>query len=192
MASGSHLLQATENTRHKWRALHLYVQSHHLSIPFLLSWAILQYGIKDNAYSFAWNEDEILREIIAVRMKGIDFYRCLCSSIHPNYHLSSRFLCALQGWNYWPFDFFFLLLWLQNYPLRANNEALTLFSSMSRTFREIHAAMLETDFRNAKKQIAAFTSIFCDLFHIDYLSESQIPSSSIMTISGYQMAFRYA
>jgi len=154
MASGSHLLQATENTRHKWRALHLYLQSHHPSNPFLLSWAILLYGftyIKDNAYSFAWNEDEILREIIAVRMKGIDFYRRLCSSIHPNYLPSSIFLSSLQGWNYWPFDLFFLLLWLQNYPLRANNEALTLCSTMSRTFREILVAMWETDFRNAKK-----------------------------------------
>jgi hypothetical protein len=41
--------------------------------------------MKDNAYSFAWSEDGILREIIAVYMKGIDFYRRLCSSIHPNY-----------------------------------------------------------------------------------------------------------
>lgn len=49
--------------------------------------------------------------------------------------------------------------------------------------------MWETDFRNAKKQITAFTSIFCDLIRTDYLSESQIPSSTIMTISGYQMAF---
>lgn len=155
MASGSHLLQATENTRHKWRALHLYLQSHHPSIPFLLSWAILLYGftyIKDNGYSFAWNEDEILREIIAARMKGIDFYRRLCSSIHPNYLPSSLFLSALQGWNYWPFDLFFLLLWLQNYPLRANNEALTLCSTVSRTFREIRVLCEKQTFEMQKNR----------------------------------------
>jgi hypothetical protein len=168
MASSRHLEHATT---HKWRALRSCLQSQHPSIPSSVLGRCCRkvsntstLDTQDNAWSFRWSEDGILRDIMDVSMERIDFHSLLIHlplppqpAFHSLFPLCRLFTTRVKLLAFWPF----VPLWLQNNPLRANNEVVGLYAAMSGEFREILATGRETDFQTASKRLASW--IFCSI-----------------------------
>jgi hypothetical protein len=116
-----------------------------------------------------------------VRMKRIDFRSLLIllPPFHSLFPLCRLFTTRVKLLAFWPF----IPLWLQNYPLRANNEVVPLYAAMSGVFREILAAdKRETDFQTANNKFSS--RLFCLICLKQMIYWQLILWSPVVTISG--------